>query len=236
MRYEYTCNYETSLEYLPTVISSSKKEQEHFLSTFKKKGYFSGEIKTSFETLTQFYFDEGKLEVWFNPLVVDLAKELLLNGMVEKGHEIKQTLQLLQDEDQAWEVFPEGGNPDFIDSYLNPLVRKNPYTDNLEGIPYEPAGGRFGAQLGNMLQDSYDDGTLLKYPINEILLEGMGKEIKFKIVGTGWTQEMNGTYWRLYSQKKNWYYGTGWTVFKIPLQHPTKPFMNWETNPWEVKE
>ena len=41
-------------------------------------------IKTTFETLAEMYFDEGELEVWFNPLVVDLAKELLLNDKVDK--------------------------------------------------------------------------------------------------------------------------------------------------------
>ena len=236
MKYEYTCNYETSLEYLPTVVSSSKKAQEHLLSTLKRKDILHKTIQTTFQTLTEMSFEEGELEVWFNPLVVDLAKELLSNGKVEKGYEIKETLELLHDEDKAWEVFPEEGNTEFINSYLNPLVRKNPYNDNLEGIPYEPAGGRFGTVLGNLLQNSYDDGTLLKYPINEILLEGMGKGIQFRIIDTSWSQEMKGNYWRLYSQERNWYYGAGWTVFKIPLQHPSKPFMNWNENPLEAKE
>ena len=84
MRYEFTCNYETSLEYLPTVISSSKKEKEHLLSKLKRKDLPYGTIKTTFETLTEMYFDEGELEVWFNPLVVDLAKELLLNDKKSK--------------------------------------------------------------------------------------------------------------------------------------------------------
>ena len=236
MKYEYTCNYETSLEYLPTVVRSSKKGQEELLSSFKKKGYLSGDVTNTFRTLTEESFALGVLQVWFNPLVVDLAKELLLNGIVEKGYEIKGTLELLQDEDKAWEVFPEEGNTEFINSYLNPLVRKNPYNDNLEGIPYEPAGGRFGTIIGNLLQNSYDDGTLLKYPINEILLEGMGKGIQFRIIDTSGSQEMKGNYWRLYSQERNWYYGAGWTVFKIPLQHPSKPFMNWNETPFEVKE
>lgn len=235
MRYEYTCIYETSLEYLPTVIIPSKKGQEEFLSKYKEKGYFSGDAKKTFETVAEEGFALGVLQVWFNPLVVDLAKELLLNDKVNKGHEIKETLQLLQDEDKAWDDFHDGPN-DFIKSYLNPLASYNPYTDNLEGIPYEPAGGRFGAELGNMLQDRYDDGTLLEYPINDILLKGMGKEIKFKIAGTSWSQEMNCTVWRLYSQQKNWYYGAGWAVFKIPLQHPSKPFMNWDESPLEAKK
>ena len=237
MRYEFTCNYETSLEYLPTVVSSSKKQEEHLLSTLKRKGLPYGAIKSTFETLTEMYFDEGELEVWFNPLVVDLAKELLLNDKVTKGHEIKETLQLLQDEEIAWDVFPEGGNDEFIEFYLNPLASYNPYTDNLEGIPYNPAGGRFGTAFAQMLQDSYDDGTLLEHPINEILIKGMGKGIQFGVGGTLWPQEMNGTFWRLYSRENDWYYGAGWAVFKIPLQQPSKPFMNWEIeSPWEAKE
>ena len=234
MRYEFTCNYETSLEYLPTVISSSKKEKEYLLSKLKRKDIPDRTIKNTFETLAEMYFDEGELKVWFNPLVVDLAKELLLNDKVTKGHEIKETLQLLQDEDKAWDVFPNGP-ADFIEFYLNPLASYNPYTDNLEGIPYDPAGGRFGT-IAHMLQDRYDDGTLLEYPINEILLKGMGKGIQFRIRGTSWSQEMNGTFWRLYSGEKNWYYGAGWAVFKIPLQHPSKTFMNWDSNPLEAKE
>ena len=95
MKYEYTCNYETSLEYLPTVIIPSKKGQEEFLSKYKEKGYLSGDAKKTFETVAEEGFALGVLQVWFNPLVVDLAKELLSNGKVEKGYEIKETLELL---------------------------------------------------------------------------------------------------------------------------------------------
>ena len=117
------------------------------------------------------------------------------------------------------------------------MASYNPYTDNLEGIPYDPAGASFGPEFAQMFQDRYDDGTLLEHPINEILIKGMGKGIQFGIRGTEWSQEMTGTFWRLYSKEKNWYYGAGWSVFKIPLQHPSKPFMNWEIeSPWEVKE
>jgi hypothetical protein len=237
MRYEFTCNYETSLDYLSTIVSSSKKEQKILLDTFKNNGYLSVDTKKFFKEMTQISFDIGDLEVWFNPLVVDLAKELLLNDKVTKGTEIKETLQLLQDEDQAWDVFPEDGSGDFIRSYLNPLTSKNPYNEHLEGIPYAPAGGRFGAGFANMLQERYDNGTLLEYPINDILLIGMGNGIKFKIIDTYGSQEMRGTVWTLYSQEKDWFYGAGWAVFKIPLQHPSKPFMNWELeSPWEAKE
>jgi len=238
MRYEYTCNYETSLDYLSTIVSSSKKEQKILLDTFKNNGYLSVDTKKFFREMTQISFDIGDLEVWFNPLVVDLAKELLLKGIVtEKGTEIKETLQLLQDEDKAWDVFPEGGSDDFIRSYLNPLTSKNPYNEHLEGIPYAPAGGSFGTGFANMLQERYDNGTLLEYHINDILLKGMGQDIQFRVIETGWIQKMRGYIWRLYSGEKNWYYGAGWAVFKIPLQHPSKPFMNWELeSPWEVKE
>lgn len=236
MKYEYTCNYETSLEYLPTIVSPKEKQQQYLLSTLKSKDTSNRTIRNTFELLTELSFQRGDLKVWFNPLVVDLAKELLLNGKVEKGYEIQETLQLLQDEDEVWKVFPEGGNAEFINSYLNPLASYNPYTDNLEGIPYRPAGGRLGVKLGNMLQNSYDDGTLLEYPINDILLKGIGKKIEFKTLTTLESQEMNGVFWRLYSNERDWYYGAGWAVFKIPLQHPSKPFMNWDESPFEVKE
>ncbi len=229
MKYEYTCNYETSLEYVNNLQMKLIKKSSAFDSTMliNIAEALSTSTKKEFKSTVKTLFEKGHLEIWFNPQVVELANSLLTNEIVNKGSELKQTLELLQSEDAAWDFFEEGPNT-LREDWLNVIPNNN--------IPYVPAGGRIGLELKNLLQKSYDDGTLLKYPINEILYKVMGN-IEFFIVNDVTTAlRLTRNFWSLYSAKLDWYYGAGWAVFKIPLQHPSKPFMNWYESPLEVKE
>lgn len=230
MKYEYTCRYEDSAPYINKIITQLIKKNGGFINFLNIDEILSTATKNEFKSWAQKLLEMGYLEIWFNPQVVELANSLVYQGIVTKGSEIRETLQILQSDDTVWDYFSEGPYT-FVKDYLNEIPNNN--------IPYMPVGGNMGTNLKEYLQKSYDDGNLLKYPLNEILIETMGSKIQFMVGDVkerGYSQKLSGNYWHLYSEKLGWHYGAGWAVFKIPLQHPAKPFMNWDESPFEVKE